>query len=44
VSIAGQPVSLGGSLAASTLLSALGIGNAVHYIGESSTAITDGDD
>ena len=44
VSIAGQPVSLGGSLAASTLLSALGIGNAVHYIGESSTAITDGGD
>lgn len=42
VSIAGQSVSLGGSLAASTLLSALGIGNAVHYIGESSTAITDG--
>ena len=42
VSIAGQSLSLGGSLAASTLLSALGIGNAVHYIGESSTAITDG--
>ena len=42
INIAGQTISLGGTLSASALLSALGIGDAVHYIGESSSSITDG--
>jgi len=40
--IAGSTVSLGGTLTKDALISALGIGTAVHYIGNSSTAITNG--
>lgn len=42
MSIAGSTVSLGGTLTKDALISALGIGTAVHYIGNSSTAITNG--
>jgi len=41
ITIAGQSIELGNSLSKETLLSALGITDAIHYIGESSSAITD---
>jgi hypothetical protein len=42
MSIAGSTVSLGETLTKDALISALGIGTAVHYIGNSSTAVTNG--
>lgn len=42
MSIAGKSVSLGGSLSASDLTSALGLSSALRYIGTSTTEITDG--
>ncbi len=42
VSIAGNSVSLGGSLDASTLTSSLGLSSAMHFIGVATVAITDG--
>lgn len=42
VTIAGNDVSLGGSLTAATLTSSLGLSNALHFIGITSTALTDG--
>lgn len=42
ISIAGNSVSLGGSLAASILVSSLGLSNAMHFIGIARNAITDG--
>ncbi len=42
IELAGQTISLGDTVSKATLLSLLGIGDAVHYIGESSTTISDG--
>ena len=42
VTIAGNDVSLGGSLSAATLTSSLGLSNALHFIGITSTTLTDG--
>lgn len=42
VTIAGNDVNLGGSLAASTLTSSLGLSNALHFIGITSTELSDG--
>lgn len=42
INIAGSDVSLGGSLTASTLKSNLGLDSAMHFIGISSTEITNG--
>lgn len=42
ISIADQTVSLGGSLAAGTLRTALGLSNAMHFIGIATVSITDG--
>lgn len=42
VTIAGNDVSLGGSLAAATLKTSLGLNSAMHYIGKATVAITDG--
>jgi len=42
VTIAGNDVSLGGSLAAGTLRTSLGLSNAMHFIGKATVAITDG--
>lgn len=42
VTIAGNDVSLGGSLAADTLRSSLGLSNAMHFKGTTTTALTDG--
>lgn len=42
VTIAGNSVSLGGSLSAATLLSSLGLSNAMHFIGHATVDISDG--
>ena len=42
VTIAGNDVSLGGSLSAETLRTSLGLSNAMHFIGITSTALSDG--
>lgn len=42
ISIAGTSVSLGGTLAAETLRTNLGLSNAMHFIGKATVAITDG--
>lgn len=42
VTIAGNDVSLGGSLTAATLTSSLGLSNALHFIGITSTTLDDG--
>lgn len=42
VTIAGNDVSLGGSLTAATLTSSLGLSNALHFIGITSTTLSDG--
>jgi len=42
VTIAGNTVSLGGSLAANTLISSLGLSNALHFIGIATVGIVDG--
>lgn len=42
MSIAGNTVSLGGSLSADTLRSSLGLSSAMHFIGIATVAITDG--
>ena len=42
MSIAGSSVSLGGTLDAATLKTALGITGAMHYIGQATVAVTDG--
>jgi len=42
INIAGTSVSLGGTLAASTLRTNLGLSNAMHFIGKATVAITDG--
>ena len=42
VTIAGNDVSLGGSLAASTLVTSLGLSKAMRFIGVATVAITDG--
>jgi hypothetical protein len=42
VTIAGNDVSLGGSITADTLRTSLGLSNAMHFIGVTSTALTDG--
>lgn len=42
VTIAGNDVSLGGSLATATLRSSLGLSNALHFIGVATNTITDG--
>ena len=42
VTIAGNDVSLGGSLSAATLKTSLGLNSALHYIGKTDTEITDG--
>lgn len=42
VTIAGNDVSLGGSLTAATLTSSLGLSNALHFIGITSTTLTNG--
>lgn len=42
VTIAGNDVSLGGSLTADTLRESLGLSNAMHFIGVAKVAITDG--
>lgn len=42
VTIAGNDVSLGGSLTAATLKTSLGLNSAMHYIGKATVAITDG--
>ena len=42
VTIAGTAVSLGGSLSADTLRTSLGLSNAMHFIGTTTTAMSDG--
>lgn len=42
VTIAGNTVAIGGSLAANTLRTSLGLSNAMHFIGIATVAITDG--
>lgn len=42
VTIAGNDVNLGGSLSASTLVSSLGLSNALHYLGKTTTALYEG--
>ena len=42
INIAGTNVSLGGSINATTLTSSLGLTNAMHFIGVSSTTVTNG--
>ena len=42
VTIAGNDVSLGGSLSVTTLKTSLGLNSALHYIGKTSTALSDG--
>ena len=42
MTIAGNSVSLGGSLDAGTLRTSLGLSNAMHFIGKATVAITDG--
>lgn len=42
VTIAGNDVSLGGSLSAATLKSSLGLNSALHYIGKTTTELSDG--
>jgi hypothetical protein len=42
INVAGADVELGGSITAATLKSNLGLDSAMHFIGVSSTAVTDG--
>lgn len=42
ITIAGNAISLGGSLTAETLRTALGLSSAMHFIGTATVAITDG--
>lgn len=42
ITLAGNDVSLGGSLSADTLRTSLGLSNALHFIGIATVAITDG--
>lgn len=42
ISIAGNSVALGGSISAATLRSALGLSNAMHFIGVATVTVTDG--
>jgi hypothetical protein len=42
ISIAGNTVSLGGTLTASTLRTSLGLSNALHFIGKATVGISDG--
>ena len=42
VTIAGNAISLGGSLTAETLRTALGLSSAMHFVGTATVAITDG--
>lgn len=42
ITIAGNDVSLGGSITADTLRTSLGLSNAMHFIGKATVAITDG--
>ena len=42
ITLAGNDVSLGGSLSANTLRTSLGLSNALHFIGIATVTITDG--